>query len=228
MHGEMRKSVFIIAASLFVSGCGGRPSLTTPPEWRGRPHSRIDNNRLTLLPSGERLTVPAPFLEWYDRHRNNLHLSRQQLEAVRLAEREWDTEYAAVANASLPFDSCAAHIGGEGWGRTAYGYGDLQVRVYLGTFDPASVRESVVSEGAAAAASYFRPVAVDSSNHLGWERTRLRWNAFYHDYGGSANVEFYAQSRGDRTAIVVLMFSSYDPPRIAEQRDLILSSFAWQ
>jgi hypothetical protein len=35
---------------------------------------------------------------------------------VRFGHGEWDSEYASFVNASLPFEDCAAHVGGEGWG----------------------------------------------------------------------------------------------------------------
>jgi hypothetical protein len=47
---------------------------------------------------------------------------------VRVGHGEWDSEYASVVNASLPFEDCAAHVGGEGWGWQGLSFGDLQVR----------------------------------------------------------------------------------------------------
>ena len=155
-----------------------------------------------------------------------LHLSRAALDSVRDGAGEWDTEYGAVLNAALPFDSCAAHLGDEGWGRASGSFGDLQARVYVGRFSPAAVRAAVVGAGRAAAERYFRPVEVDTGVVGRWARTKLRWEASYGDYGAPAAVEFFVGTHAGRAAVVVLMYSDFRGPQRAEG-DSLLASFRW-
>src|SRR6188474_612981 len=97
------------------------------------PFSRLDGNRVTLLPSRSSLELPASWFAWNELH-EGFFFGRSELEGAREAAGEWDREYAAVANAVIPFDYCALQAGNDGWGTKGVGYGDLQMRVYAGQF----------------------------------------------------------------------------------------------
>ena len=83
---------------------------------------------IRLNPSGATFKIPESWLKWHAGFKNNLHLTRAELDKVKTAEGNWDKEYAHIANELLPFSQCVAHVGGEGWGRDAVSYADLQLR----------------------------------------------------------------------------------------------------
>ncbi len=68
-----------------------------------------------LHPSDATFQIPQDWLDWNAEFHNNLHLTHRELRKVRIGFGEWDYEYARVVNAALPFEHCAAHVGGEGW-----------------------------------------------------------------------------------------------------------------
>lgn len=216
-----RSAARMALAALVVGACG----IPGPRTADRRPSSRLLDDEVVVAPTGERFRLPPRWVEWHSRYGNNLHLSRAQLDSVRDATGEWDREYAEVVNAVLPFDRCAAHVGGEGWGRRGVSFADLQARLYVGRFDPDSLRAAVLKRGRAAAERFFRPVEGDTGRVGEWSRTTLRWDAMYYDYGATAHVEFLAQTRGERTAVWVLMYS-YLSPR-SEERAALLDSFRW-
>jgi hypothetical protein len=86
---------------------------------------------IRLHPSDITFQVPESWLKWDSEFHNNFHLTHRELRRVRVGHGEWDSEYASVVNASLPFQDCAAHVGGEGWGWWGASFGDLQVRAYV-------------------------------------------------------------------------------------------------
>jgi hypothetical protein len=70
-----------------------------------------------LHPSDVSFQIPNDWLDWNAQFHNNFHLTHGELKKVRFGAGEWDYEYGAVVNSALPFEDCAAHVGGEGWGR---------------------------------------------------------------------------------------------------------------
>ena len=214
-------------ALVSLCACGHIPAAEpdAPAAWRGRPSARLGGDRVTLLPSGDSFRIPKSWLDWNHRFHNNLHLSRRQLEEVRDGAGEWDREYGAVVNAVLPFDSCAAHLGGEGWGRDGVSFGDVQMRVYTGAFDPGAIRAGALASGRARAAQFFRSIEVDSATVGGWQMTRLQWLAWYGDYGGTAHVEVLVSQHDGRSTVVVFMYA-FAPER-QRDGDIVLNSFAW-
>jgi len=100
-----------IFAVVFLSSCH-RTADTTAKAQR---YATREGQKIILHPSGVTLNVPQQWLEWDERFHNNFHLTRDELEKVHNGEGQWDTEYAKVVNAALPFTDCAAHVGGEGW-----------------------------------------------------------------------------------------------------------------
>ena len=192
----------------------------TPP---APPFSRLDGHRVNLLPSGASLELPASWFTWNEHH-EGFFFSRSELEGAREAAGEWDREYAAVANAVIPFESCALQAGVDGWGTKGAGFCDLQMRVYAGQFDPTAVRSAALGAGRQAAEAFFRPVSTSVSEQGPWSTTLLSWDAWYFDYGARANVEFLAARHEGLTVVFVFMFSDCYAGNDPEQ---ILSSFSW-
>ena len=122
---------------------------------------------------------------------------------------EWDTEYASVSNAVLPFDRCCAHLGEEGWGRQAASYGDLQVRVYDLDDAPQNVERRVAAKGVADVERFAgKGPMVRQDLAPSWRRTVLSFDRDYGDYGGTANVDFRVRGFGKRTLVFVFMYSN--------------------
>lgn len=84
----------------------------------GRYATRQDRT-IYLHPSDVSFQIPQDWLYWNTEFHNNFHLTHRELEKVRFGAGEWDSEYGDVVNSALPFEFCAAHVGGEGWGREA-------------------------------------------------------------------------------------------------------------
>src|SRR5262249_469798 len=95
-----------------------------------RPSATREGRTITLKPTGASFKRPKDWAEWYEELKRNFQLTNKQLDAVAKGAGEWDTEYASVCNAVLPIDRCAAHVGGDGWGKESVSFADLQVRVY--------------------------------------------------------------------------------------------------
>ena len=100
------------------------------PQFASPPSSSLDGMRIVPNDPGVSIEIPGDWLASHEEGRNNLHLTRDELEQVREGAGEWDTEYAFVLAALLDFDDCSAHIGSEGWGLEAVSFGDLQLRIY--------------------------------------------------------------------------------------------------
>lgn len=153
---------------------------------------------IKLSPLGASFHIPQDWLDWNRRFHNNLHLTRQDLESVKDGAGEWDTEYAKVVNAALPFNDCSAHVGGEGWGLQGSSFGDLQMRVYLTDQSEKDIIKRI-SELAFAAAKTVRKNSqvnptITPPEHTGeWSRIITSYQLWYVDYGGTAHVGFLYQ-----------------------------------
>ena len=104
---------------------------------------------IEIRPEGASFEIPQDWLDWQAEFHNNIHLSPAELANVRIADSEWDTEYAEIVNALLPFGSCLAHLGDDGWGKSAASYGDVQMRAYLVEMRPKQIIERMAKEGPA-------------------------------------------------------------------------------
>jgi hypothetical protein len=130
-----------------------------PTEKPVRPYRATRKNDLVeIVPLGLSFPIPQPWLGWNNRFHNNLHLTEEELAAVKTGEMaDWDPEYAIVVNAVLPFERCALHAGGEGWGREGVSYADLQMRVYVLDEVPEKVEAKVAAVGVQAVRTLFTP-----------------------------------------------------------------------
>jgi hypothetical protein len=151
----MRAPVWRISvALLFLAGLAGGQ---TSPQTSNRA-TRL-GRIITLHPSGANLEIPAEWITWYVKFHNNLHLNSSELDSVRIAIGEWDTEYAQVVNSALPFQDCVAHVGGDGWGKDGSSFADVQLRVYATQLSEAQLQHSVAAQGLTAA----RKISSDAS-----------------------------------------------------------------
>jgi hypothetical protein len=160
---------------------------------------------------------------WYEKFKNNFHLSHRELDAVALGAGEWDTEYASVCNAALPFDRCAAHLGDDGWGKAGCSFGDLQMRVYDLKEAPEDLAPVIEARGTADVKRLSGRMPEVHRNGAGpWRRLTLSFEVWYGDYGGTANVDFRLRRLGERTLVVVFMYAN---PELEKTMEAILKSF---
>ncbi len=182
-----------------------RVELSLPADFPD-PKAAIQGATITVTPPGIRLSIPEKWLERYKQGRNNIHLSKQEREKVRNGSGEWDLEYGKIVNSIFPFEACALHAGGEGWGSgESVSYGDVQMRVYVLPHDKMKVVESIKTNGTLAVYD------------LSAETYKTKWNDedgryllsivnWYYDYGGTAHVLIHCIRIKDWTVAVVFMY----------------------
>jgi len=165
-----------------------------------------------LHPSEVSFQIPQDWLYWDSEFHNNLHLTHRELEKVRFGAGEWDTEYGDVVNSALPFEYCAVHVGGEGWGRDGVSFGDLQLRAYVTDLSSAEILRRLSGPAFATAkklstGNFYGPgqVQTDIGEEGPWRRAVIRYSLFYGDYGGIANVEFYLRPVSKYQLVMVFM-----------------------
>lgn len=183
----------------------------------------IKDNVIRLNPSGSTIQIPKNWVRGLAGFRNNLHLTRAELEKVETANGEWDKEYAEIVNRLLPFAHCAAHVGSEGWGREGVSYHDLQLRAYVTDAGAEKVQARLFENGKAWASKFSEKVSVSREPSGKWRRASLSYDMWYGDYGGKAIVDVYAQSIGMET--VVLVFMHTDVRSASDLVPEILKSF---
>lgn len=126
---------------------------------RGRPfRATRTKDSIEIAPLGVSFRIPQRWLDWNRVLHNNLHLTEEELAAIKTGDdADWDPEYAIVVSAVLPFERCAIHAGAEGWGRRGVAYSDLQMRVYVLDEAPEKIEAKVTSEGVQAVRTLFTP-----------------------------------------------------------------------
>jgi hypothetical protein len=210
--GALRVSAALLMA-LSLSGCH-RSSQPIAVE----PYSTRDGPTITLHPSGVAFRVPQQWLEWNDQFHNNFHLSRNALQKVKNASGEWDTEYAEVVNSALPFEDCAAHVGGEGWGAESGSFADVQMRAYLTALSEREVisrihgpalstarRVAYISPSSKSLGELAPSLDMKEESEGGWQRIVIQYPLWYGDYGGTARIRFYITSMRRNTLVLVFM-----------------------
>jgi hypothetical protein len=189
------------------------------------PYSTRDGPIVTLHPSGISFRVPQQWLEWNDQFHNNFHLSRDELQKVKNASGEWDTEYADVVNSALAFEDCAAHVGGEGWGKEGSSVADVQMRAYVTALREGEVLSRIHGPALSTAhqVAYISPsskllgelapsVEMKEQTESSWKEIVLQHPLWFGDYGGTARIRFYITSIRRNT--LVLVFMGGDDPEI--------------
>jgi hypothetical protein len=169
---------------------------------------------IRLHPSNITFQVPQSWVEWDSEFHNNFHLIHRELRSVKIAHGEWDAEYASVVNASLPFEECAAHVGGEGWGWQGVSFGDLQVRAYVTGLSGDEVFARIKAQGFGVAQSIAerqtgsgvgRKASFSTSTEPAWQHAKISYPLWYGDYGGTAQIDFYLRDSGHYRLVIVLM-----------------------
>jgi hypothetical protein len=227
---DSRMPFFLLTAISCLVSMAGSAILAEPPQ------ATFSGTTIRLEPSGATFDLPDDWIEWYrDRH-DNLHLNRAELQKVKDAIAYFDADYARVVNAVLPFESCAIHAGGEGWGSESRSVADLQMRAYLGDWSLKTLQRLIAEKGLSTARNIsHRETGMSTSKDIlfrkdvvsEWHRSAIRFPVKYRDnvdevYGG-ANVEFYVRSFGADTVVLVFMYS--DPCTQKKYMQTIFSSF---
>jgi hypothetical protein len=152
--------------------------------------------------SGPSVQLPGGWVDWYDSFGNNLHLSRSELDAVEHGSGDWDAEYSYVLELLLPFDRCAMHVGGEGWGGYSVSFADLQLRAYVVDESPTELLER-------ARATTWEAITpeVSTDQRGGWDQILLSYDRWYADYGGRANVDLRLHRLEDSTVVLAGMYT---------------------
>lgn len=171
-----------------------------------------DDRTIYLHPSGVSFEIPQDWIDWNAEFHDNLHLTHQELRKVRLGAGEWDSEYGDVANSALPFEDCAAHVGGEGWGKQGVSFGDLQLRAYVTDLSSEEVLKRISGPAFATAKrvssdTFGEPAQLHFSQEGQWQTAVVWYGLFYGDYGGWAKVEFYIRQAGRYRLVMVFMGS---------------------
>jgi hypothetical protein len=175
-----------------------------------RPSASREKAVITIKPLGATFEVSGKVLDWYGSFKNNLHLTHEELDRIARGAGEWDTEYASVCNAVLPFDRCAAHIGEEGWGKDGVAFSDLQFRVYDLKDAPKDILARVKTDGVTDAKDRKQGVPeLKEDTDAAWQQARIKFRCHYGDYGATAHVDFRAKRFGDRTIVFVFMYTDY-------------------
>jgi hypothetical protein len=222
-----KPSVVLILSSVLLLYCGAtvhdvRAEADEPAQARA-----VLRGRTIEIPRRASFEIPQEWLDWQAEFHNAIHLSPDELAKVRVADSEWDTEYAEILNALLPFSSCVAHAGGEGWGKNAVSYGDVQMRVYIVDVSPKQIMRRMAKVGPAQAFRYSKKVSLSRSRFKKWQRVTLSYDLWYSDYGGTANVDVFSRVFGNQTFVLAFMYAdSLQKPRgeVAQ----IVKSFTWK
>lgn len=174
----------------------------------------LKGRTIELYPSHVTFQIPQGWLEWDAQFHNNLHLTHRQLRNVRVGHGEWDSEYGSVVNAALPFDECAVHVGGEGWGWSGASFGDLQVRAYIATRPTDQILAAITTSGFTTAQrtaerqdgwAAGNKASLSTSTYGKWQHVEITYPLWYGDYGGSAPINFYIRDIGQYRLALVFM-----------------------
>jgi hypothetical protein len=210
----MIRTPAVVLFVVFLASCRHDPQ----QEAEIQAHATGEGPVFTLHPSEISFRVPQQWLEWNNQFHNNFHLSHNDLATVENGAGEWDTEYARVVNAILPFSHCVAHIGGEGWGREGSSFADVQMRAYITTMDKKDVLRRIHGGGLSAAREVSKASPFDKSlgelaptvnlteqQEGNWQKSVVEYPLWYGDYGGTGRVRFYTTAIGNNTLLLVFM-----------------------
>lgn len=188
-----------------------RMGVFTPDAGR---YATLDKSTIYLHPSEVSFQVPQEWLGWNAEFHNNFRLTHHELQKVQFGAGEWDYEYGEVVNSALPFQYCAVHVGGEGWGREGVSFGDLQMRAYVADLSSEEIFRRISGPAVATAKrlasdAFYGPgkVQTEVGEAGAWRKAVIRYSLFYGDYGGVANVEFYVRSVSKYQLVLVFMGS---------------------
>ncbi len=172
---------------------------------------------VTLHPPTVSLRIPQEWLVTELKFHKNVHLSRTELSVVEHGAGEWDSQYAAVVTAALPFKDCAAHIGAESWGKGRVSFA-AQLRAYITDLSPDEVLAQFSGPAINAArqvaysvpkkddlAALTEPGFTDERVQGGWHKAEIVYRLWYYDYGGVAMIRVYLMPVQSHTLVLVFM-----------------------
>lgn len=190
-------------------------------------HASLRDDTIELAPLKASFQIPPAWLDWHRKYHDNVHLSARDLAKARVANGEWDNEYADIINALLPFNNCVAHVGAEGWGPNGYSFSDVQMRVYLVDLSPNQISQRVARHGPSRALRFAKKAAVTCASFDHWQRVTLSYPLWYTDYGGTANIDVFSRAIGNQTAVLVFMYAE-PTPEMRREVATIVQSFRWK
>lgn len=186
-----------------------------------KPFARL-KGQIIIEPYGVSFVLPQ---RWIDRHLNDvgyslIHLGTGQLSEIQNGQRgEWHEQFSIIANRALSFDNCVLHAGESNWGRHSASAVPVQMRTYV--VNSNDVVHTIVSNAMAAASTFTKTVDHYSSRRGEWNVDTLSFQLWFHDYGGTARMEFFTRPI-DKSTIVLLFMYARDP-QSSRQRDEINS-----
>jgi hypothetical protein len=197
-----------------------------------RDSAYLAGRRLLIEPLGMSFRVPPVWLGMRGPGDRDYHCGNQpegrvrdrivtdpaRLRSFKGPAGEWRTEFSAVIDSVLPFANLVAQLGGDPWRGSC---GTLQMRVYVG--DRLGKLTMAADAGVRTASRYFQPVSRSQVDSAGWHITRLSWNAMYHDYGGTAQVEFWTRPVRGRDVVLVFMFTGKGGGQFLDRTDIVAS-----
>jgi len=197
-----------------------------------RPYATIHRRTIRLIPSGATFIIPQSWVEWNHEYSKSLFLNPKELEAAKDTVGEFSRSYGEIVNAVVPFGSCAAHVGNDGWGKNAEGGSgsDLFMRVYVGSLNTQKIWQDIATVGKRKAVEFARKdsqVSLTGIHRGQWQGSKLSYYLFYGDYGGTAYIEFLHRTFGKQQVVIVFMYAVGMP----EQQNAInsvLASFKWR
>ena len=178
--------------------------------------ARLVDDRLVVEPIGLSLQIPAlwlgrrgpPNLLLCDASpagsvADRIRTDRRSFDDLRDLHGEWKREYSAAVNSILPFSALVAHLGGDPWNGNC---GAPHMRIYVRDTTAEAVSK-VAGRGVLAAEAFFKPVQRFDTDSAGWAVTRISWEAWYYDYGGTATLEFWSRRVGPKSVTLVFMYT---------------------
>ena len=221
INGVKRALIVVMLVVLIAMSIGMKLwSTRNPPSTKDALRFSFRQQRtIHLLPSGIEFQIPQDWVTWDSQFHNNLHLTSKELMKVQTGKGEWDSEYSVVVNAALPFEDCAAHVGGEGWGVEGSSFVDLQVRAYVTDLPMREILERVQKSAFAEAqrianaegGSAGNEAHVSISSDGNWRRAAIDYPLWYHDYGGTAKIDFYLRDESKYRLVLVFMGGQGNP-----------------
>lgn len=183
--------------------------------------STIEGKTIRLHPSEASFEIPK---DWGARTQG------MELQEVRKSREEWKAEYTRVLNAALPFSECAVQA--DQWDWKAFTFAGVRVRGYILDQTIKAVDERISTKGFAAAKRLLGPTIGNVSLAEGelerWHRISISYDAWYYDYGGRANIDFYATEKNGMTIVLVFSYVGRNQENgINSDVEKILKSFSW-
>jgi hypothetical protein len=208
----------------------GQVAPPAPPAQTNQPRATLEDSTIRLMPSGASFKIPPRWVGMYRSNDGNLFIRPEELERAKIGVGEWFRQYAEVINTTFPFENCSVHAGGSHWGN-ASGLA-LHMRAYTGKWSVEEVRTRVARLGIAGVLALDKRVSKVSFERVNldeWQVSTLTFYLSFGDYGGTARIDFYAQSSDEHTAVLVFMSIEGDTGSSHKAEiESIVNSFSWK